>query len=205
MKTRHSRFGALSKNATIWIFAIVVVLFIIGGVLFYYYTKDSSPSPTPSPTKTITKAVKSLVTTAKALITPAPTTKKGSTPAPTTKKGSTPASTTKKGSTPARTTKKGSTPAPTKFISKYKKVDNFLGSESQYDCPGAKNVLNGGINCEFPTKEDAENYCNSERSCPGYSINKLDPNNKIAQAITIKNLASAGPDLMWDWFQKVQP
>ena len=165
MKQRKSSFGALSFAANFAILIVVLVIIAITGGIIYYYTKG------PTPTPTIAKAAKKILTTAKALITPAPT-KKDSTPAPT-----------------------------TKFPPKYPKVINTIGSNAQFNCAGAQKVLNGGIWCVFPTKEDAEKYCESNADCAGYSISKTDPNNKAAQ-VTSKTALNTTPNTAWDWYPK---
>ena len=202
MKQRKSSFGALSSGAKFGIFSIVVVLIIIIAVIAIYSSSDSTTSPpspattpgyttttpspattmsgsttTPSAATTITTAAKTIVTAAKALITPAPTTKKATTPAPTTKK------------------------KPTQVTYKYPKVVDTIGSNGQFNCPGADKVLSGGTWCMFPTKEEAEKYCDSAPDCAGYSIANNDPNNKVAQ-VTSKSVLGVTPNTDWDWFPK---
>ena len=86
--------------------------------------------------------------------------------------------------------------APAKAASiTYTTLQNTIGSNAQFNCPGAKGVSGDGSWCQFASEADAREYCNSNPDCTGYSKG---PGGNFQ----VTTGTDQGPNTQWTFYKK---
>ena len=84
----------------------------------------------------------------------------------------------------------------------YPMVSGTIGSSAPFNCPGAPGVLNNGTWCQFKSITDAQNYCNSNSNCAGFSQQVQSKTSNPAYQVTTVAQLKPVTNKDWNWYPK---